>query len=882
MKKRICSLIIALLMIVPVLTGLTIPSTALASLYEVEEGAVSVSDGMLENGTLMVNGGLASDIGEDRRWHIVTDGEFSDPFADYFTSSADTFPASGLITPKDGMHSVALTFEKPQVFSKLIFQQGYIYWDGGWFDGSVKIEVYNGKTWTEVKGVVWDNEYNIVLDPNVPQFPVESSNQALGAEFCYLIYEVEMPADVVGYGLRIIGKAGGSAHFISCAEFQVYGRRSLYIPGEAEYAPKIEKNIKNEAVKILANGTDVTAAAAAIRDNVYRAFLDSTRNENRYDTFDNWATDGRVSFGYEFAEAKTISGLAFQFAEFYDNGGWFIGSVSVEYLNAENNWVAVTGLSGTNLNLPESNTKADLIMYVGSTIIADFDEVETKGIRIIAAGAGKAGAEWVGCSEFDVFAVVDQTNEYNKLSKDVVSVIKVNGVDQTTRFAPVIDGVYREKGDGTRDDNRADTYNLGVDALGEAVFEFEFTSAQTLNGFAWQYADMYWDGGWFVDTLKFEYYDTATESWKPVTGLTGNTYTPNVLPYTDPSQGGFPPQIVPYIGETLVAYFDEVTTTSLRMRGSPALGEVLTRFACGSEVDFFTRGEEIVSIPGGEPVLDPSVETVTVDFTGVAEYSDVVVKGEEMNITVKVPEGKKILSVKANDVLIEKASGTIFTSAVYKYTPVENTTIKILFAEAQEFTVTLAGENATFENSSVKIKEGDSLTVEVTPATGYELDSVQATNATAQVKGGKVKISDVTADATVTVTMKLKSYNLKFIINGGGSIECDKKTATIKDVVEYTIVLPEGNYKIASVKVNGKELTEFSENMRLENISSNTTVIVTVEEAPADTGNQPGDSTPDKGGLSTGAIIGIVIAGVVVVGGGVAAFLIVKKKKGAN
>lgn len=865
MKKRFLCLFMALLMALPLSSFLFGVSKAFASSFEIKDGKVTSVSTKL-NGTLLVNGGLASDIDSSRRWEVVTDGEFP-VWGQDNTVSADTYPARGLITPADGIHTLGFTFEKPYKFTKFVYQQGFIFWDGGWFDGKVSVEVFDGENWTEIEGVVWDNEYNINLDPNVPMEPQHENNSILGDEYKYMIYEITIPENVIGYGLRISGKAGGCAKFISCGELEVYGTRSFVLP--AKKAPVTTKNIKSEAVAIWANNTEVTDSAAAIRDNKYRAYYDSTRDENRFDTWGISADNGKVSFGYTFSESYKITGIAFQFAEFYDNGGWFRGSVSVEYLNSDGEWIAVTGVKGHNTILTDSNLNADAVDYIGATITAEFDATETTGIRIKALGAGNEGAEWVSCSEFDVYAEIDKTNLLEAVSKDMITMIKVNDVDQSSRMAPVIDGIYRTPGDNTRDENRADTWQLGVTDKFETVIELVFSEAQNICGLAFQYADFYANGGWFVDTVKVEYYDAMSESWKPVRGLWGNLYTPNVAVGTQV----VPQDIMPYIGATLTAYFDEVSTSSVRILGAPAWTVVPERFVTCSEIDVYKKGAEI-SGGEGSVVPDPSVETVNINFKGAAESTEVVEKNTEFEFTVTVPEGKKIASVKAGETEIFATKGDIYKAAVYKYTPVDNTAIDIEFAEIAEYTVAVTGNNITLSSSSLKIKEGETAKVEFTLDAGYEIDKLEIANGKAEISGNKIEISEITSNTTLNVTSKLKNYSIKFIINMG-SVDCERTSATKNDVVQYKIVLPEGNYRISSIKVNGIEVDSCDENMTLENITKDTTVLINVEEfVPPD----DGENNAEKG-LSVGAIIGIVAACVAVIGGGAAAFVFIKKKK---
>ncbi len=99
-------------------------------------------------------------------------------------------------------------FEEPVEIELIEFTEGGNFYDGGWFrDGSLRIEAYQDYQWTSVPFV------------SVPEYP-DSNNQA---DFLpdYETYTFMLDEPTVCSGIRIIGKAGGSASFISCGELRV-------------------------------------------------------------------------------------------------------------------------------------------------------------------------------------------------------------------------------------------------------------------------------------------------------------------------------------------------------------------------------------------------------------------------------------------------------------------------------------------------------------------------------------------------------------------------------------------------------------------------------------------------------------------------------------
>src|SRR5262249_3842102 len=98
---------------------------------------------------------------------------------------------------------IGYTFTSSYSFSKVVFQEGKNFADGGWFD-TLTVQVRQGGTWTNVT--------NLAVTPTYP------GNNGINYETFTLTFNAA-PGD----GIRICGTPGGTAHFMSVGELEVYG-----------------------------------------------------------------------------------------------------------------------------------------------------------------------------------------------------------------------------------------------------------------------------------------------------------------------------------------------------------------------------------------------------------------------------------------------------------------------------------------------------------------------------------------------------------------------------------------------------------------------------------------------------------------------------------
>ena len=98
---------------------------------------------------------------------------------------------------------IGYTYPTAQTFTKVIFQEGMNFSDGGWFD-TLTVQVRQNGVWTSVGSPVF-----------TPGYPPNDG-------VSYETYVITFPP-TTGDGIRLDGAPGGSADFISVGELEVYG-----------------------------------------------------------------------------------------------------------------------------------------------------------------------------------------------------------------------------------------------------------------------------------------------------------------------------------------------------------------------------------------------------------------------------------------------------------------------------------------------------------------------------------------------------------------------------------------------------------------------------------------------------------------------------------
>ena len=262
-------------------------------------------------------------------------------------------------------------------------------------------------------------------------------------------------------------------------------------------------------------------------------------------------------------------------------------------------------------------------------------------------------------------------------------------------------------------------------------------------------------------------------------------------------------------------------------------------------------------------------QTVKVTGNGTVGYNGISIRnstqvlsmneGTSATFTITPDANSSIKSVKLN--------GTDVTSDVinYQYT-ISNinsdNTLVVEFEAIQPTTYTLSitatgNGSATYNSTVVKgktqtftVTEGTSATITFTPDTGYRIASVKLNNTdvTSSVANSQYTISNIKSNNTLAVEFEAippTTYSLRITASGNGSatynstaVRGKAQTFTVTEGTSATITFaPDAGYRIASVKLNGTDVTSSVANSKytISNINSDNTLAVEFEAIPPTT-----------------------------------------------
>ncbi len=113
------------------------------------------------------------------------------------------------------------SFAEAVTFSKLVFQEGDTWHDGGWFsNGEIGVQVLQGDQWKDVK----------LVTP--VDYPVSDQRADFGPS-CE-IYTFDFEA-IEGSAIRLYGMPGGTGNFVSVAQIEVYAEDCAKTLAEYDY-----------------------------------------------------------------------------------------------------------------------------------------------------------------------------------------------------------------------------------------------------------------------------------------------------------------------------------------------------------------------------------------------------------------------------------------------------------------------------------------------------------------------------------------------------------------------------------------------------------------------------------------------------------------------
>lgn len=196
------------------------------------------------------------------------------------------------------------------------------------------------------------------------------------------------------------------------------------------------------------------------------------------------------------------------------------------------------------------------------------------------------------------------------------------------------------------------------------------------------------------------------------------------------------------------------------------------------------NGDGTLTIYGYGDSITAGTELATLQFTGTA--------AGKANVA--------LTSAKANesDVAIKDDLQTINISATQK-------TAVVTIVDA--VTVTFEGGTVNGGKNKLLVENGE-LSFTVDPVEGKDVQSVLVNGAALQPNAqGVYELSGVTADTTVTITFKMKTYTVEFTGNGKDDAE-GEPTATHGETYGFTLNEQAGYKYDIKVTVDGQELSD--------------------------------------------------------------------------
>ena len=247
--------------------------------------------------------------------------------------------------------------------------------------------------------------------------------------------------------------------------------------------------------------------------------------------------------------------------------------------------------------------------------------------------------------------------------------------------------------------------------------------------------------------------------------------------------------------------------------------------------------------------------TVTYNNTATKNNTNTftVNHGSSVTLSIAPDSGYKLSKLTVN--------GTNVTSSVKdnKYTISSVSGNTNVIATFEQITYTLSVQatgngTVTYNNTATKnktntftVNHGASATLSISPDSGYKLSklTVNGTNVTSSVKDNKYTISSISGNTTVVATFEQITYTLSVQATGNGTVTYNN-TATKNKTNTFTVnhgssatlsISPDSGYRLASLKVNGTNVTSSISNNQytISSITANTTVVATFEQIPATT-----------------------------------------------
>ena len=278
--------------------------------------------------------------------------------------------------------------------------------------------------------------------------------------------------------------------------------------------------------------------------------------------------------------------------------------------------------------------------------------------------------------------------------------------------------------------------------------------------------------------------------------------------------------------------------------GSHAFGN------CGS-LSSIIIPNSVLSI--GQSAFDGSnkIESITIPVSvtsiGVRAFASNGLKSVKVEWDSPISIPSVFTNSKNATLYVPKGSKSAYQSAVYWKEFKEIVEYEDESVKSYELSITSSGSGSvTYSSSTISgatksfiIEEGTSVTLTITPNSGYRIGSliVNNVNVTSSIRNNQYNISNINQNTTVRVAFEAippTTYNLSITSSGRGyvtysgyNINGTTSTYSVEEGISPVLTFTQNSgYRLASVKVNGVDVTSSISNNQytISNINKNTTV----------------------------------------------------------
>ena len=222
--------------------------------------------------------------------------------------------------------------------------------------------------------------------------------------------------------------------------------------------------------------------------------------------------------------------------------------------------------------------------------------------------------------------------------------------------------------------------------------------------------------------------------------------------------------------------------------------------------------------------------------------------GSSATLTISADNSYRLASLKVNGTNVTSSVSnnqytisniTANTTVVATFEQIPITTYSLSIQSGAGGSVSYDGTTITNKTQSFTVAEGSSVTIEMTPNSGYKLESltVNGTDVTSGVKDNSYTISNISSNTNVVATFSIITYTLSIQATGSGTVTYGSNTisnTTRNYSVDYgssaTLTFKASSgYELGNLTVGGVDVTTsiVNNSYTVSNITSNTSVVAT-------------------------------------------------------